>query len=100
MGKNIGDDLAEGKPTLPLIYTIRHGNTEQSRLIRAAIENDGRDNIEAVIEAINATGAIEYTARMAQAEAGKAMSAIANIAPSPYKDALYALAEFSVNRNH
>ena len=100
MGKNIGDDLAEGKPTLPLIYTIRHGNAEQSRLIRDAIENDGRDNIEAVIEAINATGAIEYTARMAQAEASKAMSAIANIAPSPYKDALCALAEFSVNRNH
>ncbi len=100
IGKNIGDDLAEGKPTLPLIYTMRHGNAEQARLIRCAIESDGRENIEAVVQAIQSSGAIEYTADMARREAGKASAAIANLRPSQYKEALHALAEFSVSRSY
>ena len=100
MGKNIGDDLAEGKPTLPLIYTMRHGNTEQARLIRKAIESDGRENIDAVIQAIQSSGAIEYTANIARLEADRASAAIANLKPSQYKDALHALAEFSVSRSY
>ncbi len=100
IGKNVGDDLAEGKPTLPLIYTMRHGSREQAEVVSRAIERDGREQIEAVLEAIESCGAIDYTARMAREEAKKAAQAIANIAPSQYKDALHALAEFSVSRSY
>ncbi|ALP54681.1 octaprenyl diphosphate synthase [Candidatus Tenderia electrophaga] len=100
MGKNIGDDLAEGKPTLPLIYAMRSGSSVQAAVIRHAIENGGRDEIAAVIDAVQDTGAITYTADLAREEAQMAAAAIANLAPSVYKDALYALAEFSVNRTY
>ncbi len=101
MGKNVGDDLAEGKPTLPLIYAMRVGTKEQATTIRHAIENGGREQIGAVMEAIESTGAIKYTIQLAQQEADKATAAIANIVPaSPYKDALYALAKFSVSRTY
>ena len=100
IGKNIGDDLAEGKPTLPLIHAMRTGSAEQAQIIRSAIENGGREQIDAVIEAVNTTGAIAYTAEMARHEANQAINAIADINPSPYKDALLALADFSVNRTY
>jgi octaprenyl-diphosphate synthase len=100
IGKNIGDDLAEGKPTLPLIYTIRNGSPKQSRIIRHAIENGGLENIDAVREAIEATGAIAYTAHAAQGEADKAAAALRTVPPSPYRDALLALTEFSVTRTY
>jgi octaprenyl-diphosphate synthase len=100
IGKNIGDDLAEGKPTLPLIHAIRHGSTEQTQVIRNAIENGGRENIAAVLEAIEATGAIAYTALAAQREADKAATALRIVPSSPYKDALLALTEFSVTRTY
>ncbi len=99
MGKNVGDDLAEGKPTLPLIYAMRVGTPQQAATISHAIENGGHEQIAAVMEAIESTGAITYTAELARQEADKAVAAIADLVPaSPYKDALYALAEFSVNR--
>ncbi len=99
MGKNVGDDLAEGKPTLPLIYAMRVGTPQQAAIVSKAIENGGHEQIAAVMEIIESTGAITYTAKLAQQEADKAVAAIADIVPaSPYKDALYTLAEFSVNR--
>ena len=100
MGKNVGDDLAEGKPTLPLIQAMRVGTPAQAAIIRHAIENGGRENIAAVTQAIESTGAIAYTARAAHAEARKAIAALAVIPDSPYRDALYALAEFSVSRSY
>ena len=100
MGKNIGDDLAEGKPTLPLIHAMRVGSTEQVALIRQAIENGGRDHIAAVQQAIEFTGAIDYTARLAQSEADKAKACLAGLPNTAYTKALHALAEFSVNRTH
>lgn len=100
MGKNAGDDLAEGKPTLPLIHAMRTGTPEQAAIIRHAIENGGLGNIAAVTQAIESTGAIAYTARSAHAEAHKAAAALSVIPDSPYRDALYALAEFSVNRTY
>ncbi len=100
IGKNVGDDLAEGKPTLPLIYAMQHGNPVQSAFIRQAIEEGGRDNITEVIQAIESTGAIAYTARAAQQEAELAMAALEAIPSSPYKDAMYALAAFAVKRDH
>jgi octaprenyl-diphosphate synthase len=100
IGKNVGDDLAEGKPTLPLIYAMRHGTAEQSGFIRQAIEEGGRDTIAQVIQAIESTDAIAYTARAAQRETELAMAALEAVPSSPYKDAMYALAAFAVKRDH
>lgn len=100
MGKNIGDDLAEGKPTLPLIHAMRKGNPQQKQLIRTAIEQGGRDYIKEVVAAIHDTGAIDYTADAAEKEAEKAKMQLDILPASPYKEALLALADFSVNRNH
>ena len=100
MGKNIGDDLAEGKPTLPLIRAMTRGTPAQAKIIRSAIENGGRDNIEQVMAAIRATDAIEYTAKMAREEANRAIEQLKFIPHSTYRDALESLAEFSVNRNY
>ncbi|MDH5407111.1 MAG: octaprenyl diphosphate synthase [Gammaproteobacteria bacterium] len=100
IGKNIGDDLAEGKPTLPLIYSMRVGTPEQVNAIRQAIETGGRKNIDEVMVTINATGAIEYTAKAAREEADKAIQCLANIPDSDYKTAMQSLAEFSVNRTY
>jgi octaprenyl-diphosphate synthase len=100
LGKNLGDDLAEGKPTLPLIHAMRHGNAQQRELLRTAIERGGLDQITAVVAAIESTGSIAYTARRAETEANLATEALAAIPESPYKQALRALAHFSVHRNH
>ncbi|WP_455374944.1 octaprenyl diphosphate synthase [Kaarinaea lacus] len=100
IGKNIGDDLAEGKPTLPLIRAMKVGSTEQARLIQTAIANGGRDRINDVIAAIHSTDAIEYTANIAQQEAIKAKAMLSNIPDSKYKDALASLADFSINRSY
>lgn len=100
IGKNIGDDLAEGKPTLPLIYSMRQGTPEQAQTIRTAIEQGGREHTDAVMAAIESTKAIDYTAKTARMEADKAITALADIPNSKYKDALISLAEFSVNRTY
>lgn len=99
-GKNIGDDLAEGKPTLPLIYVLRKGTPEQIAVVRKAIEHGGRDSIEAVQQAIESVGGIAYTAQSARSAADQAMQSLQNLPASPYRDALYALAEFSVSRTY
>ncbi|HLY52100.1 MAG TPA: octaprenyl diphosphate synthase [Steroidobacteraceae bacterium] len=95
-GKNLGDDLAEGKPTLPLIHALRHGNESQRAAIRQAIRQGGRGQLAPVIEAIEATGGLEYAARRARAEADAALSALAPLADSSYKNGLAALARFAV----
>jgi octaprenyl-diphosphate synthase len=100
LGKNIGDDLAEGKPTLPLIHALRQGTPQQAAVIRQAIESGGAEDMAAVGLAIESTGAIAYTARLAREEAEKAIAALVAVPPSPYRDALQALAEFSVNRTY
>jgi octaprenyl-diphosphate synthase len=97
-GKNIGNDLAEGKPTLPLIYAMRTGTPEQGALVRQAVEHGGREDMEAVIDVIESTHAIAYTANSAWGEARQAMQALDTVRPSPYRDALIALAEFSTSR--
>lgn len=100
LGKNIGDDLAEGKPTLPLIQALRAGDAAQRQLLRAAIKSGGREHIQAVITAIESTGSIAYTARRAETEAMLAKQALSSIPDSPYKQALLELAHFSVHRTH
>lgn len=100
IGKNIGDDLAEGKPTLPLIYAMRHGNAEQAAIIREAIEQGQRDRINDIIEIIQNTGAIDYTAHTAENEVMQAKQALSRIVESPYKQALLSLADFAIQRNY
>lgn len=100
LGKNIGDDLAEGKPTLPLLYAFWHGNEQQARLISQAITEDGLANIEAISEAIESTGAIAYTAALAQAQVQQATQALQVLPPSPWRDAMFELAAFAVERQY
>ena len=100
LGKNVGDDLAEGKPTLPLIHALRTGNEAQRKVLRHAIEQGGLDQITAVVAAIESTGSIAYTAQQAEAEAGLAKAALKVVPDSSYKQALLDLAHFSVHRNH
>ena len=99
MGKNIGDDLAEGKPTLPLLYAMWNGTDEDAALIRKSIEDGGLEHIAQILSAIESTGAITYTFARAQAEADAATAALAEIPKSLYSTALEALVEFSVHRN-
>jgi octaprenyl-diphosphate synthase len=99
LGKNLGDDLAEGKPTLPLIHAMRHGSPEQVSLIRRAIEEGGTRDIGPVRAAIESTGGLDYTARLARSEADLAVRALAGVPESAYRDALAALAEFAVSRS-
>lgn len=99
-GKHLGDDLAEGKPTLPLIHTMQHGTAEQAALVRNAIESGGRDDFAAILEAIHQSGALEETRRYARAEAQLAINALDALSPSIFKDALLKLSDFAVERNH
>lgn len=101
LGKNIGDDLAEGKPTLPLIYAIAHGSETEQALIRTAIEKgDGTDSIDPILAALDNCGALEYTYERAQEEAEKAIGALSILPESDYKQALISLAKIAVARNH
>ena len=100
LGKNLGDDLAEGKPTLPLIFAIEHGNKEQADLLRETIKEGNRDRFKEVYEIIESTKAIEYTASRAREEADKAIAALDSLPPSEYKQALIRLAQFSVERSY
>lgn len=100
LGKNIGDDLAEGKPTLPLIHAMRRGTPEQVNLMRKAIEAGGLDHINEVMGVIESTEALQYTAQLARREAEAALEAIQAVPDSDYKDALSALARLSVDRSY
>ena len=98
IGKNIGDDLAEGKPTLPLIRAMQVGTPKVNALIREVIEAGGVDRVDEVIKAIQSTDAIEYTANLAREEARLAKEALEVLPASAYRDALAAVADFSVDR--
>jgi len=100
LGKNVGDDLAEGKPTLPLIHAMRAGTETQRTLLRKAIEDGGLEQLDAVLEIVESTGSIAYTAARAEQEAELARAALSAIPDSPYKQALEALAHFAVHRSH
>jgi len=99
MGKNVGDDLAEGKPTLPLIYAMRNGTAEQSAIVRKAIEEGGLNYLDDVMDAIKQTGAIEYTENTARQEADLAIQQLEHLPDSEYKQALQDLARYSVDRS-
>ena len=100
-GKNLGDDLAEGKPTLPLIYAMGNGSKEQAEIVSKAIQNGGGEGaLESVLKVIHETGALEYTRKKAEAESCMAIEAISSLPDSQYKECLLQLADFAVSRNH
>jgi octaprenyl-diphosphate synthase len=99
LGKNMGDDLSEGKPTLPLIHVINKGTTEQKQLVRDAIEHrTGMDNLGAIMSALKETKALEYATDMAKLEAQRAIDAIGFLPESDHKLALVSLARIAVDR--
>ncbi len=98
LGKNVGDDLAEGKPTLPLLYAMRHGSEADSKLVRQAIRNGGADMLDEVIAAVRRTGALDHTRRLAEDYANRARADIRRLPESPARDALNGLATLAVNR--
>ncbi len=100
MGKNMGDDLAEGKPTLPLIHALRHGTRAEVSLLRDAIETGSTKNLAAILSIIESTGAIEYTANAAKQRAQQAINSLIHIPESPYRKALHDLADFVVARSY
>lgn len=99
-GKHLGDDLAEGKPTLPLIFVLQNGTAEQAACVRQAIESGGRDALPEVLAAIRATGALEYATQKAKAEAERAALVLEQVPPSQYKDSLLELCLFAVARSY
>lgn len=100
IGKNLGDDLSEGKPTLPLLYAMRHGTSSEASTIKHAIENGGLDDLASVLSAVERTGALEHVRKIASKEVKLAREAIAHIADSPYKQAMLTLADFAVSRTY
>jgi len=98
IGKSLGDDLAEGKPTLPLIRVLRTGNTEQAALVRRAIVDGGREDFAGVLAAIRACGALDYARAAAQREVDTAVAALTPLPASACKQSLLELASFSVTR--
>jgi octaprenyl-diphosphate synthase len=98
IGKSLGDDLAEGKPTLPLIYTMRQGSESQADCVRQALANASRDHFQQVLAAVQSCGALEYAHQEAVKAAQRAITAIAPLPESDAKRALRELAELSVDR--
>lgn len=100
IGKNVGDDLREGKPTLPLIYLMQHGSPEERELVRNCIVNGDESQFDAVLAAITQSGALAYTREQAEIAAQRAATALANLPDSAHRAALMGLTVFAVNRNH
>ncbi|MRI33757.1 octaprenyl diphosphate synthase [Endozoicomonas sp. OPT23] len=100
MGKNLGDDLAEGKPTLPLIQTLKTGSEAEKKLIREAIEQGGLEQVSDIVAAVKNSGALKYTARMAQEYSEKAIASLSVLPASDHRSALEDLARFAVARTY
>ena len=100
-GKNLGDDLAEGKPTLPLIHALARCEPARAAMIREVIKSGGGpERMQEIMATIESTGGLEYTARLAQTEADAALAALAALPESPYRQALAALVRFAIARQH
>lgn len=100
IGKNLGDDLAEGKPTLPLLYAMQQSKPTEAAIIRNAIQHGGLEDMPAVLAAVKATNASDYVLNLAENESQSACAAIAHFSSSRYKTALLELAEFAVKRSY
>jgi octaprenyl-diphosphate synthase len=102
LGKNIGDDLAEGKPTLPLIYALENGTAAQAQLIKEALTDESleTERLDQVIEIVQDCGALDYARKLAETESSKALSCIDKLPPSEYRDALTSMVNFSTTRSN
>lgn len=100
IGKNVGDDLREGKPTLPLIYLVQHGDAVQRELVRACIETGDEKHFGEILNAIKESGALDYTKQTALRAAAQAESSISGLPRTKFKDSLLQLCAFAVDRNH
>ena len=100
IGKNVGDDLREGKPTLPLIWLMERGTPEQRQLVRSCIENGDEQHFEAVLAAVTSSGALDYTRQQAELAAQRAAAAMTGLRESEFKQSLLDLCSFAVDRNH
>lgn len=100
LGKNLGDDLAEGKPTLPLIYAMQKGSQEEANLIRNAIKEGDAGKLENIVDIVRRTGGLSYTNKCAQDHAHKAQSLLTKFPDNGYRAALNDLAAFSVERSY
>ncbi len=100
IGKNVGDDLREGKPTLPLIFLMQNGSLEQQALVRACIVNGDEQHFDEVLAAICSSGALEYTKRAAEDAVLRATESIVTLADTQFKDSLLQLCAFAIDRNH
>jgi octaprenyl-diphosphate synthase len=99
-GKKLGNDLAEGKVTLPLIYLLQNGNKKDTRLIQEAIRENGEQHLPVIQKMIRESGALDYTRNFAKVESARAKKALEKLNPSPYRDAAHALTDFAIDRNH
>jgi len=100
IGKNVGDDLREGKPTLPLIYLMQHGTPEQRELVRTCIETGDEQHFDAVLAAVTESGALQYTREQATMAADVARATIVGLPSGDFKNSLLNLCAFAVDRNH
>ena len=100
IGKDVGDDLAEGKPTLPLIFVLKHGNADQKKTVRQAIEQGDRDKINEILEIVRNTGALDYTMDKAAEQSELAIAELSNLEDNPYTTSLRQLARFSIVRGN
>ena len=100
LGKNIGDDLAEGKVTLPLIVAMRNGQPDQKAFVENAIRNGGVENLPKMLQLVDSTGALKYTAEQANMQRCKAVGYLSNVADSEFKDSMSTLVNFVVDRHH
>lgn len=98
MGKNTGDDLAEGKPTLPLIYAMRAGTQDEAELIKDALTNADISKLDSIMKVIEQTKSLDYTHSVAVKQATLAIDALSILPDSPYKEALKTLANYAVAR--
>lgn len=98
MGKNVGDDLAEGKTTLPLIHAMAHGGEADSKLIRQAIRKGGLDDLARIVAIVETSGALDYTLQRAREEAARAAGCLTGLDAGPHRDALELLTQVAVSR--
>jgi octaprenyl-diphosphate synthase len=99
-GKSIGNDLAQGKVTLPIIYLLQNGKADEIQQIRQAIQEGGYEHLPLIQNMLEKSGAIEYTQRFAQAEIKRAKEALSKLTPSPYQDSLQLLTQFAIERDN
>ncbi len=100
LGKNVGDDLAEGKPTMPLIYILQHGTPAERQLVTGAIQHGGLDQLEAIIRIVKSSGALTYTRQLAQQRVDSALANLASLPDSAYRHGLELVADAAVNRSN